>query len=107
MAVARARMHELLKLQASLFNHSFNPSNARTGNSVLRERLIGPAVASYYPKRPVSIKDIVRMFPEWETFDEAEAERIDNIAILKARGKGPPKKKRTKEESKKNKGKKK
>lgn len=41
------------------------------------------------------------MFPELETFDEDESDRWDAIALRKARGKGNPRKKSSKEESKK------
>ncbi|RDW95322.1 hypothetical protein BP5796_01085 [Coleophoma crateriformis] len=37
---------------------------------------------------------------ELETWDEEEEDRLEHIKLLKARGKGTPKKKRTYEESK-------
>lgn len=67
----------------------------RTGNKVLRQRLKGPIVAAYYPPRSTTIRELESLFPGLETYDDYEAERVDSIAITKARGKGPPKKKRT------------
>lgn len=87
--------------QSRLFSHLYNPLRLRTGNSVLRQRLKGPALAAYYPRRITTLQDIMRMYPELETYDEDEADREDNIVLMKARGKGAPKKKRTREESKK------
>ena len=43
------------------------------------------------------MKDIERLYPEAETYDEKESDRLDSIAVRKARGKGNPKKKRTAE----------
>lgn len=114
MAVARSRVWDLLKVsflcleivisvtdiskvQARIYGHTFNPACTRTGNKVLRERLKGPAVASYYPPRSATLKEMMAFYPQLETYDEKEADRIDSIAIIKARGKGPPKKKRTAE----------
>lgn len=118
MAIARSRVLDLLKVtfstliskvnirsltlyppqvQCRIYNHTFNPECIRTGNKVLRQRLIGPSVANYYPKRSVSLKEMMGMYPYLETFDEDEADRIDNLTIIKARGKGAPKKKRTAE----------
>lgn len=47
------------------------------------------------------MRDFKTWFPGMETYNEKEADREDHLAIQKARGKGPPKKKRTREESKK------
>ena len=58
-------------------------------------------MASYYPPRPITMRKLRAAFPGMETFDEKESDRVDDLAITKARGKGPPKKKRTKEEGRK------
>jgi len=47
-----------------------------------------------------------KLYPGYETYDNYEEDRLENIQIAKSRGKGAPKKKRTAAESKKNKGKK-
>ncbi|WVQ78987.1 hypothetical protein IAT38_001079 [Cryptococcus sp. DSM 104549] len=44
-------LHSLLSsLRAPIFQTLHNPTNARMGTKYLRRRLIGPAVASYYPQ---------------------------------------------------------
>ncbi|GAB7357244.1 hypothetical protein MBLNU459_g8223t1 [Dothideomycetes sp. NU459] len=78
------------------------------GNKILRQRLRGPALAAYYPRRIATFKDLAKAYPEYETYDDDEEDRVENVQITKSRGKGPPKKKRTAAESKKfGKGKKK
>ena len=123
MAVARHRIQDLIKVllfppsrfspllsqltirpqtqkQCHIFNTTYNPFNIRTGAKVLRQRLKGPTLASYYPPRPVTIRSFKKWFPGMETFEEDRADREDHLVMQKARGKGPPKKKRTKEEGK-------
>ncbi|KFY92233.1 hypothetical protein V500_04241 [Pseudogymnoascus sp. VKM F-4518 (FW-2643)] len=107
MSVARSRVVDLMKTQCKIFSTAFNPEGVRTGNKILRQRLRGPALAAYYPRRVVTIKDLRKAYPELETWNEKEEDRLESVAITKARGKGPPKKKRTAAESKKFKGKKK
>lgn len=51
-------------------------------------------------------KDLKRLYPGYETYDDDEEDRLEGIQIAKSRGKGAPKKKRTAAESKKNKSKK-
>lgn len=43
----------------------------------------------------MTIKDLRKAYPELETWNEKEEDRLESVAITKARGKGPPKKKRT------------
>jgi small subunit ribosomal protein S33 len=62
----------------------------------LRQRLRGPALASYYPPRFRVIQEMRRAYPDWEVFDEKEIERVQKLERAKARGKGAPKKRRTK-----------
>lgn len=66
------------------------------GNSVLRERLKGPALAAYYPRNSVTIADIQKEFKRYdmETWNEEEEDRLEGLQIAKLRGKGAPKKKR-------------
>ncbi|RDL38215.1 Uncharacterized protein BP5553_02555 [Venustampulla echinocandica] len=102
MAVPRSRILDLMKAQCRIFSHTFNPEGLRLGNKVLRQRLKGPALASYYPRKMATFKDLQKVYgPEFETYDEAEEDRLEKIKILKARGKGAPKKKRTAADSKK------
>ncbi|PSS09162.1 hypothetical protein M430DRAFT_45271 [Amorphotheca resinae ATCC 22711] len=108
MAVPRSRLLDLMKVQCRIFSHTFNPEGLRLGNKVLRQRLRGPALVSYYPRKVATLKDLQKAYgPDFELIDDAEEDRIESLKILKARGKGAPKKKRTEEESKKFKGKKK
>ncbi|RMJ07429.1 hypothetical protein BHE90_007262 [Fusarium euwallaceae] len=95
MSVPRARILDLMKAQCQLFATTFNPEGVRMGNKVLRQRLKGPAVAAYYPRKTATIKDIKREFgPTLATWDEAEEDRFEYIDELKLRGKSAPKKKR-------------
>ncbi|APA05853.1 hypothetical protein SS1G_01762 [Sclerotinia sclerotiorum 1980 UF-70] len=108
MSVAKSRLLELMKVQCRIFSTTFNPDRLRTGNKILRQRLKGPALAAYYPRKMATIKDLQKAYDEYdvETYDDDEEDRFEHITILKARGKGAPKKKRTAEDSKKFKGKK-
>ncbi|EPE36228.1 hypothetical protein GLAREA_05566 [Glarea lozoyensis ATCC 20868] len=95
------------QVQCRIFSNTFNPQGLRLGNKVLRQRLKGPALASYYPRKMATFQDLQKAYPDWETFDEEQEDRIEKLKLLKARGKGAPKKKKTAEESKKFKGNKK
>lgn len=66
------------------------------GNKILRERLRGPALAAYYPRKSVTMADIQKEFKRYdlETWDEDEEYRLEGLQIAKLRGKGAPKKKR-------------
>ncbi|KAF2484664.1 mitochondrial ribosomal subunit S27-domain-containing protein [Neohortaea acidophila] len=101
MAVARNRVVDLMKVQCRIFNTIFNPTGERLGNKVLRARLKGPALASYYPRRVATFKDLQNNYPEWQMYNEKEEDRLEHIQVLKAKGKGAPKKKRTAAEGKK------
>ncbi|KXH66094.1 hypothetical protein CSAL01_06698 [Colletotrichum salicis] len=102
MSVPRARLLDLMKAQCEVFATVYNPERLRTGNKILRQRLKGPAIADYYPRKVVTIKDVQREFgPEVLTLDLEEMDRLEHIAGLKARGKSAPKKKKTKTEPKK------
>ncbi|RFU33369.1 hypothetical protein B7463_g2940, partial [Scytalidium lignicola] len=106
MSVPRSRLLDLMKVQCRVFGSVFNPERLRTGNKILRQRLKGPSLATYYPRKVATFQDLQRAFPDLDMYDEEEEERLEKIKLLKARGKGAPKKKRTKEDSKKFKGKK-
>ncbi|KIM98990.1 hypothetical protein OIDMADRAFT_19943 [Oidiodendron maius Zn] len=101
MSVPRSRLLDLMKVQCRIFSHTFNPKGLRLGNHVLRQRLKGPALAAYYPRKMATLKDLRKAYPEYEMIDEDEEDRLESLRIIKARGKGAPKKKRTAEESKK------
>jgi hypothetical protein len=83
------------QVQCGIFSTIFNPTGERLGNKVLRQRLRGPALASYYPRRVATFKDLQRLYPGFETYNEHEEDRLEHLQIAKSRGKGAPKKKRT------------
>ncbi|KAF3402535.1 Mitochondrial 37S ribosomal protein S27 [Talaromyces pinophilus] len=101
MAVPRSRILDLVKTQCRIFATTFNPQRLRLGNKVLRQRLKGPALAAYYPRKTVSFRDLQDTYKplDLETFDEGQDDREEAIQIAKLRGKGRPKKKRTAAES--------
>ncbi len=70
-----------LQVQCRIFNATFNPHGVRMGNKVLRQRLRGPAIAAYYPRRVATIKDLIEAYPEYEGYDDDEEERLDNIVL--------------------------
>ncbi|KAJ9149956.1 hypothetical protein NKR23_g3907 [Pleurostoma richardsiae] len=107
MSVPRARLLELAKVQCQIFGTTFNPDGVRLGNKILRQRLRGPALASYYPRKVVTIRDLMKEFgPELETIDEKDEDRLEALVQLRARGKGAPKKKKGAPENPKHKNKK-
>ncbi|PKS09720.1 hypothetical protein jhhlp_004341 [Lomentospora prolificans] len=80
MSVPRARLLELMKAQCQVFATVYNPDGLRLGHKVLRQRLRGPALASYYPRRLVTVQQINKAFgPNIETWDEDEQERLEHI----------------------------
>ncbi|KAL2264274.1 hypothetical protein VTK26DRAFT_8477 [Humicola hyalothermophila] len=96
MSVPRARLLDLMRARCELFGTTFNPEGIRTGNKILRQRLKGPALASYYPRKILTWRDFEKEFAPLELWadNEEEIDRLEHIAALKARGKGAPKKKK-------------
>lgn len=72
----------LLQVQCKVFSTTFNPEGLRLGNKVLRQRLRGPALASYYPRKVVTLRDLQKKFPDLETFDEKEEDRLEHLTML-------------------------
>ncbi|KAJ9642838.1 hypothetical protein H2201_005405 [Coniosporium apollinis] len=101
MSVPRSRILDLMKAQCRIFSTTFNPERLRLGNKVLRQRLRGPTLAAYYPRKVATLKDLQNLYPTFEVVNEAEEDRLNKIKVAKMRGKGAPKKKRTAAESKK------
>lgn len=97
-AVPRSRILDLIKVQCNIFSHTYNPSRIRVGNKVLRQRLRGPILAAYYPRKTATLEDLNSAFKkhDLEIMNPEEDDRLESIAIAKLRGKGPPKKKRDK-----------
>jgi len=67
--------------QCRIFSTTFNPEGTRTGNKVLRQRLKGPALAAYYPRRTATLRDLRTAYPDLETWDEDEEDRLENIQL--------------------------
>jgi small subunit ribosomal protein S33 len=92
----KARLATLSELTARLFDNVYNPTGVRTGNKVLRQRLIGPVLTSYYPelfgKEAMVYRKIARAFPELQLVNVANEERLDELERRRRRGKGAPKK---------------
>lgn len=60
---------------------TYNPEGVRMGNKVLRQRLRGPALASYYPRKAATIRDLQREFgPDLLAFDEWDEDRLEGLA---------------------------
>lgn len=87
------------QLQCSIFSTIFNPMRQRLGNKILRQRLKGPKLAAYYPRRSATVEDVMEEFKKFDLVgeNEDEAERLEDVARAKLRGKGAPKKKKTAE----------
>lgn len=66
-----------------MFSHNFNPERLRLGNKILRQRLRGPTLTAWYPKKTVSIRDLQDTYRPLglTTFDEAEDDREEAIQM--------------------------
>lgn len=52
------------------------------GNKILRQRLRGPALAAYYPRKSWTHRDLIDMWgPELEVANEEEEDRLEHIAL--------------------------
>lgn len=95
MSVPRERLLQLMQTQCRIFATTYNPERVRMGNKILRQRLRGPALAAYYPRKMFDLKDLVKEYgPVLEFVDEEEDDRQESLTLLRARGKGAPKKKK-------------
>lgn len=72
----------LFQAQCRIFAQNYNPDAIRTGNKVLRQRLRGPALASYYPRRTVTFRDLQDAYSPLglETCNDKEENRLESIA---------------------------
>lgn len=65
-----------------IFATTYNPDGVRMGNKILRQRLRGPALAAYYPRKMVDLKDLTKEFgPALEFVDEDEDDRQESLAL--------------------------
>lgn len=86
------RLAQLTQLSCKIFSNVYNPTCARTGNKVLRQRLIGSTLTAYNPQKLVHFRDIQALYPQLGLVNLEEKERLDEISRRKRRGKGAPKK---------------
>ena len=93
--VAASRLKAITRLQCEIFQTSYNPIGIRTGAKYLRARLRGPSMVKYYPEE-LNLSKLARQYPELEMIDEDEEQRFQDVADRKKRGKGAPKKAKTK-----------
>ena len=93
--VPPARLAALTKLRCSVLQTSYNPQSLRTGAKYLKARLRGPSMLSYYPQS-FDMAQIIRQNPALELVDEDEEERVNDVLDRKKRGKGAPRKARSK-----------
>lgn len=91
-APSSSAVASLKALQAKVFGTTYNPTHARTGAKVLRQRLQGPSMLSYYPST-VNFKSIQKLAPGLGRLQDArETQRLKDVERKKMLGKGPPKK---------------
>ncbi|KAF9102736.1 hypothetical protein BGX27_010869 [Mortierella sp. AM989] len=90
---ATSKLTLINKISTAIFGNVYNPQGIRTGNKILRQRLVGPTINSYYPNvRQIKLREITKMVPEMNLVDQGEKARLEDLAERKKRGKGPPKK---------------
>jgi small subunit ribosomal protein S33 len=94
-SVLPSRLATLSKLRCSIFQTAYNPLSIRTGAKYLRARLRGPSMLNYYPE-VLTIAKIRKEYPDFDVDDQAELERLADIEDRKSRGKGTPRKARSK-----------
>ncbi|KAJ3374836.1 mitochondral 37S ribosomal protein S27 [Allomyces arbusculus] len=89
------KTRHLRQLSCQIFQTVHNPTHARTGHRILRERLAGPHLTSYYPIEPPTIKKLNAVCEPLgleKLIDMQEVLRLNKIKGLNARNKGAPKK---------------
>ncbi len=94
-SILPSRLATLNKLRCTIFETSYNPTCIRTGAKYLRARLRGPSMLSYYPPNQ-TIGAIRAGYKDWNLVDLQEEQRLKDVDRKKFRGKGVPKKAKTK-----------
>ena len=69
------------QVQCRIYSTAYNPERLRTGNKILRQRLKGPSILEYYPRRVVTFKDLKKAYPDYEMWDEAEEDRLEGLEL--------------------------
>lgn len=82
-------------MSCRVFNNTYNPERVRLGSHIMRQRLKGASVASYYPPRIGTISQLRSLYPENEILDDEEEDWLEHLNVARSRGKATPKKKRT------------
>ncbi|KAG6817041.1 hypothetical protein H0H87_000453 [Tephrocybe sp. NHM501043] len=95
--VRPSQLKALTRLRCAIFQTSYNPTSMRTGAKYLRARLRGPSMVNYYPP-VINIAQLARQYPELELVDEDEEQRLQDVEDRKKRGKGAPKKAKSKDD---------
>ncbi|KAG8930232.1 hypothetical protein FRC03_011568 [Tulasnella sp. 419] len=95
---SRSRLLALTRLRCNIFNTVYNPNSLRTGTKYIRSRLKGPSMVQYYPPT-ISINDFNKSFPDLQLVDFHEESRLEDVELRKKRGKGTPKKAKSKDDS--------
>ena len=62
--MSTTRLGQLQQLSCKIFSNVYNPTCARTGNKVLRQRLIGSSLTTYNPQTLVKFRDIQALYPQ-------------------------------------------
>ncbi|KAI9471681.1 mitochondral 37S ribosomal protein S27 [Coemansia sp. RSA 989] len=94
-AAAAARRLKVSEISAKIFGNTFNPTNARTGNYILRQNFRGEHIVRYYPsEREMNMVKVPRLsrLVGMKLHDPDEMDRINVIDKRRERGKGAPKK---------------
>ncbi|VDB85176.1 unnamed protein product [Peniophora sp. CBMAI 1063] len=98
-APTASRLAQVARMRATIFQTAYNPTSLRTGAKYLRRRLQGASMQTYYPDR-ISIAQVNRSLPaDMKFWDQEEGDRVQKVQDDKDRGKGTPKKAKTKEQS--------
>lgn len=89
--VTPSRLTALVQARCAIFKTAYNPTSTRTGAKYFRARLRGPSMVNYYPQDiDLSMSKFAKEWPELELVNFAEAQRLWDVDMKKARGKGAP-----------------
>lgn len=77
----KGRLLTTSQVRCQIFSTTYNPEGIRTGNKILRQRLRGPALASYYPRNMSTVQDMIKEFAPYELVvdNEEEDDRLEHI----------------------------
>lgn len=98
-AVFSRHLRTIQKLQCQIFQTAYNPTGRRTGSKYLSARLRGPSMVAYYPAEDqykLNFKKLNARNPGWDLVDVEEVIRRNDVEEKKRRGKGAPKKAKSK-----------